>query len=223
MRMAWFDLEILDFFAELELNNNRDWFRVNKDRYEKIVKEPMEAFAADVISRMRQLDPAIEKSPKEAVFRIYRDTRFGKDKTPYKTNAGLSITPGGKRHFEKPGVFFHVDARIMGIASGYYTLESPQINSIRQYIAIHPEQFDQLLADQMFVATFGAVKGEQNKVLPPELKSAAAHQPLLYNKQFYYWAEFSGAEIVRDDLSDLVIHTYQAAVPMNEFLSTAMG
>lgn len=223
MRMAWFDLEILDFFAELELNNNRDWFRVNKDRYEKIVKEPMETFAAEVIRRMHELEPTIDLAPKDAVFRIYRDTRFGKDKTPYKTNAGISVTAGGKRHFDKPGVYFHVDARIMGIASGYYTLESPQINSIRRYIASHMEEFDLLLSDQMFTETFGTIKGERNKVLPPELKSEAAAQPLLYNKQFYYWAEFSGAEIVRDDLADLVIHTYQAAVPMNEFLSASIG
>src|SRR4051812_26168228 len=112
--MAWFTSDALDFFAELELNNDREWFEKNKKRYESSVKKPMEAFAAEIIGRMQKDDPEINMQPKEAVFRIYRDTRFSKNKTPYKTNAGMAVSRGGKTDHTHPGVYFHMDARTMG-------------------------------------------------------------------------------------------------------------
>ncbi len=87
--MAWFKAEVRDFFLELELNNNREWFEKNKKRFETKVRAPMEAFAAEMIGRMQQIDPQISVTPKDAIFRIYRDIRFSKDKSPYKTNLGL--------------------------------------------------------------------------------------------------------------------------------------
>jgi len=221
--MPWFQPDILDFFAELEFNNNREWFQQNKKRYEKSVKVPMEAFAEEMIERMRQLDPEIVMTPKDAVFRIYRDTRFSKDKTPYKTNAGISISPGGKTQFNRPGVYFHVDAHNMGVASGYYRPGPVQINAIRAYIASHLEEFAVLLEEPNFKTYFGAVAGEKNKILPQELKAPAAIQPILYNKQFYYWSEHEPTEVLRDDLPDFIIALYQAATPMNAFLAAALA
>jgi len=221
--MAWFEPDIFDFFAELEFNNNRDWFNQSKKRYEKSVKEPMERFAEEMIGRMKEFDPEIAMTPKDAVFRIYKDTRFSKDKTPYKTNAGMSVTSGGKRHFGNPGIYFHIDARMMGMASGYYSLEPVQITAIRNYIATHLDEFAKLLEEPKFKEIFGTVAGEKNKVLPADLKEAAAAQPLIYNKQFYYWSERDADEALKDDLPDLLIDSYKAAIPMNAFLTAALN
>lgn len=220
--MAWFEPEILDFFADLEFNNNREWFELNKKRYEATVKKPMEAFAAEMIGRMQQIEPQISMTPKDAVFRIYRDIRFSKDKTPYKTNAGMYISPSGKNHFGTPGVYFHIDARSMGIASGYYAPDPAQVRAIRAHIVANLDEFSSLLADAEFSKLFGTFAGEKSKVIPSEFRPAAETQPLLLNKQFYYWAPFDGNDVVRDDLADLIIRHYLAARPMNACLTAGI-
>ena len=217
--MAWFEPEILDFFADLEWNNNRPWFELNKKRYERYVKQPMEGFAAEIIKRMQAIDPNISMTAKQAVFRIYRDVRFSKDKLPYKTNAGLYVSAGGRDHHGVTGIYFHVDAKIMAIASGYYSPTPPQIRAIRNYIAANLDEFAELLELPEFMNLFGTIAGERSKVLPAEFKDTAKLQPLLYQKQFHYWAEFDGNKVVSDDLPDLVIQHYQAARPMNAFLT----
>jgi uncharacterized protein (TIGR02453 family) len=220
--MAWFTTETLDFFGELELNNNREWFAKNKVRFEKHVKKPMEEFAAEMILRMKEIDPDLSMQPKDAVFRIYRDTRFSKDKTPYKTNAGLSVTRGAKTHLAS-GVYFHIDARRMGIASGRYMMEPPEIAAVRSHIARNLDEFARLLEDPEFKSRFGTITGAKNKILPAELRDAAKCQPLLFNKQFYYWAEYDGSEAMRDDLAEFVMEHVRAALPMNGFLAQACG
>lgn len=229
--MAWFDRDILDFFAELEANNEREWFERNKKQYERSVKEPMTLFAAEMIGRLQKIDPSISMMPKDAVFRIYRDIRFSKDKTPYKTNAGMYISPSGpdhtgrvhsgRVHTGRPGMYFHVDARRMGIASGYYTPTPEQVHAIRTHISANPEDFERCLADSEFVTAFGTIAGEKNKVLPQEFRAAAQAQPLLFLKQFYYWAEHPATDALREDLPEVIVRHFKAAQPMNAFLTGA--
>lgn len=221
--MAWLTSDAIDFLAELELNNDRDWFTANKKRYEASVKAPMERLAAELIERMKAFDPAIEMTPKQAVFRIHRDTRFSKDKRPYKTNAGLHVNSGGKAAHGNPGLYVHLDAKCFGVASGYYFLEPPQIAAMRRYLAANADGLRQELARPAFVKTFGDIKGETNKVLPPEFKDAAKDLPLLFNKQFYYWAEHEPETATRDDLPDFVIGHMEACWPMNRFLAQAFA
>jgi len=216
--MRWFTQDTIDFFRELELNNQRDWFEANKKRYEANVKKPMEAFADVMIERMKEILPDIQTTGKQAVFRIYRDTRFSKDKTPYKTNAGLHINAGGKGDHASPGLYFHIDPRCMGVASGLYSLEPAVLRNVREYLAENADEFERQLANKDFQKHFGGIKGEVNKVLPAELKEAAARQPLIFNKQFYYWAEYEAEDALREDLPDFLMSHMRACRAMNEFL-----
>lgn len=220
--MPWFTRDAIDFLSELANNNDRDWFAANKKRYESSLKQPMLEFAAEMIERMREVDPDITMLPKNAVFRIHRDTRFGNDKSPYKTNAGMAITRGQKTDPGVPGLYFHLDPICMAVASGCYFLEPPQIRAVREHIASNLDEFDRLIREPSFVAAFGTVVGETNKVLPPEFREVAARQPLLYNKQFYYWAEHPPQEALREDLPDFVMEKIRAAQPLNRFLLDAM-
>lgn len=217
--MAWFTLDTIDFFRELELNNNREWFEKNKKRYEQSVKKPMELFAEEMIGRMRSLQPDITMTAKQAVFRIYKDIRFSKDKTPYKTNAGMHINAGGKGDLASPGLYFHIDPRKMGIASGCYMLEPATLKRLRAYLAENLDEFQRQLEDHEFKRHFGTIQGETNKVLPAELKVAAAKQPLLYNKQFYYWAEFEAESALDENLADLLMSHMRSCQKMNSFLA----
>ncbi|HVT11104.1 MAG TPA: DUF2461 domain-containing protein [Fimbriimonadaceae bacterium] len=220
--MAWFTPDAIAFFAELEQNNSREWFEPNKKRYEASVKGPMLEFAAEMIERMRALDPGISMLPRNAVFRIHRDTRFSPNKTPYKTNAGLVVSRGERHSPGTPGLYFHFDAGRMAVASGLYFLEPAQIKLVRAHIAANLDEFEGLLGDARWREKFGEMAGEKNKVLPPELKAAAQRQPLLYNKQFFYWSEHPAQEIKREDLPDFVMSHIEAAWPMNEFLTRAL-
>lgn len=220
--MPWFTEDAYDFFRELELNNDREWFEKNKKRYETNVKKPMEAFAAEMIPRMKEIDPAIDMTAKSALFRIYRDTRFSKDKRPYKTNAGMHVNSAHKGDLGRPGLYFHIDPRVMGIASGCYMIETPKLKQIRTFISQNLDEFESLLADPHFKKCFGTIAGEKNKILPPDLKAAAQHQPLLFNKQFYYWAEYEVEDAGREDLPEFVMDHMRAAKPMNDFLMRAL-
>lgn len=216
--MPWFQQDAIEFFRELELNNNKEWFEANKKRYESNVKKPMEAFADHMIERMREILPNIQSTGKQCVFRIYKDVRFSKDKTPYKTNAGMHINDGGKGDLGTPGLYFHIDARCMGIASGRYMLEPGPLRELRTFLAANLDEFAERLEDKDFVKYFGGIKGEANKILPPELKEAAQRQKLLFNKQFYYWAEHEAEDALRDDLDDFVMEHLRACSSMNAFL-----
>jgi uncharacterized protein (TIGR02453 family) len=221
--MPWFTQHAIDFFRELELNNNREWFEKNKKRYEANVKKPMEAFADHMIGLMKEILPNIEMTGKQAVFRIYKDTRFSKDKTPYKINAGMHINSAGKSDKDAPGLYFHIDPRVMGIASGLYMIDPPVVKRIREYLVANLDEFNRQLEDKDFKKHFGTIQGETNKVLPPEIKEAAAKQPLLFNKQFYYWAEHEAEEALRDDLDEYLMSHMRACRKMNEFMVKARG
>ncbi|HSI72474.1 MAG TPA: DUF2461 domain-containing protein [Fimbriimonas sp.] len=220
--MAWFTSDAIDFFAELEKNNNKEWFEANRKRYESSVKRPMLEFAVEMIERMRSVEPEITMLPRNAVFRLHRDTRFSKDKTPYKTNAGLVITRGEKHNPGAPGLYFHFDSGRMAVASGLYFIEPAQLRSVREHIAAHLDEFGSLLNDPAWKQSFGEMAGEKNKILPPDLKEAAQKQPLIYNKQFFYWSEHPALEITRGDLAEFVMSHIHAAQPMNRFLTRAL-
>lgn len=221
--MAWFTVGAHQFLAELAQNNNREWFHANKKRYESEVKEPLLAFAAEMIGRMQALDPAITSTPKEAVFRIHRDTRFKKNLPPYKENAAMVVAPGGRHEPGAVGLYFTFDAQNLMIASGCYFLEPAQLEKIRRHIAAHPGELRRLIADPGFQQYFGEIQGMRNKVLPPELKQAAAEEPLIYNKQFFYFAQHPVSEIEREDLPDFVMAHMEACWDLNRYLTHAIS
>lgn len=222
--MSWFSQDAVAFFSELELNNDKSWFEQNKKRYEASVKQPMLEFAAEMIGRMQEIDPEITMLPKNAVFRIHRDTRFSKDKSPYKTNAGMAITRGQKTDPGVPGLYFHLDASTMAIASGCYFLEPAQIQAVRGHIVANMSEFRRLVDDEEFRKWFpNGVVGEKNKILPSEFRDAAASQPLIFNKQFYYWAEHSPEAVSREDLPEFVMAHIRACQQLNKFLVAGLS
>jgi uncharacterized protein (TIGR02453 family) len=215
--VPWFTEDAIEFFRELELNNDRAWFEANKKRYETSVKVPLEAFVQRLIDRM-----GLKITPKDAIFRIHRDVRFSKDKTPYKTHAGAVVSEGGRKSGSaSSGLYFHFDGRNLAVASGHYEVSPEQLLKFRRHILANLQEFEKRLKDKAFLKHFGGIAGEKNKVLPAEFKEAAKSQPYLANKQFYYWGESEADELLREDLDDFVLEYYRAAGPMNEFLGRA--
>ena len=213
----------LDFLKDLSKNNNRDWYHANKKRFEKEVKKPFESFIANVIDRFREINPDINIQPKEAIFRIYRDTRFSKDKTPYKTHISALVSPHGRKGKEYPGFYFHLEPGMLMMGGGAYFLEKEALQRVRQHIMQQPKAFRKIVEDPTFVETYGELKGEKNKILPKEFKEFGEKEPLIYNKQFYYMHEMPPKTILQDDFMDVVVDHYKAGAPLNQFVLEALS
>ncbi len=222
--MAYFNQDFLDYFKELAANNNRDWYHENKKRYEKSVKEPFNAFVQEIIDRTAKIDDRFDGLAKDAVFRIYRDIRFSKDKTPYKLHMSAVVAPGGRKTgMGIPGMYLQLGPEDFRFYSGLYMPEKAVLNQVRTYISEHSDELDQLVSDKEFVAKFGELQGEKNKVLPKEFKAAAEKQPFIFNKQFYFYASLPPETILKDDFADLVMEYFQSSQPMRVYLTKAIG
>jgi uncharacterized protein (TIGR02453 family) len=220
--MSYFNNDFLEFLKELKNNNNRNWFLDNKKRYEESVKIPFEQFIQDMIYRIHEDDETLMVTPKEAIFRIYRDIRFSKDKTPYKTHVSAVISNGGRKNYSDPGVYLEISAEHMRFYSGIYQLSKDQLENVRRFIISNMDEFNFQLKDKNFRKYFGTIRGEQNKRIPNEFKEAIIKQPLLANKQFYYFSELGSDKILSKNLSATLMRFYHAAKPMNSFLREAL-
>lgn len=214
--------DLLQYLYELSQNNNRDWFERNKPRYETTVKKPFEATVASIIQRIGAFDPAYAQlTPKDCIFRIYRDVRFSNNKTPYKTHVSASFSPKGKK--TDTGYYLHIEFGNLMIGGGAYSLDKPALHQIRTAIMQDPTTFRALLTEPAFVAKYGEIRGERNKVIPPEFKEAAKTEPLVTMKQFYFMAEMDPETILKPDFPDFVAEYYRAAQPLTEWLREVVG
>lgn len=220
--MNFFNKEFIEFMSELEKNNNREWFTSNKPRYEKFVKIPFENFIQHMIYKFQEIDENLIITPEEAIFRIYRDIRFSKDKTPYKNHVSAIIANGGRKNFRDPGVYIEIKANELNFYSGIYEMTKEQIYSTRSYIVSHLNEFNKLLNEKDFKKYFKTIQGEQNKVLPAEFKEAAKVQPLIANKQFYCFHKLPQNKILSKNLADNLVKLSLIVQPMNDFLKKAV-
>lgn len=220
--MSYFTDDFIEFFKELELNNNREWFKENKSRYEVSVKTPFEYFVQDMIYKIQEDDENLMVTPSEAIFRIYRDIRFSKDKTPYKTHVSAIISSGGRKNYIDPGIYLEISSEKLRFYSGIYQLSKEQLENVRNFISSNLDEFNLLLKEKDFKRYFGTIKGEQNKRLSPFFKKIQIKQPLIANKQFYYFTEISSKKILSKNLSNNLMKFYFAAKPMSNFLKDAL-
>lgn len=214
-----FTPDFLQFYRDLAANNNRDWFHANKPRYEQSVKQPFEAFIALLIEQMRADDPTLDIYPKDAIFRINRDVRFSKDKSPYKLRSAAVIARGGRKDTVSPGMYIEAGPEQLAVYGGVYMPDKEQLTAIRGHIATNLERFDKLVNDELFASVYGTLRGDRNKVLPKGLKEVAERQPLIFNKAFYFYTQLPAEEILQLDIIDRVLDYQRAGRPMAEFLT----
>ena len=220
--MVFFEKDFLDFFIELAPNNNKDWFDLNRDRYAKSVREPFREFVAHMIKLMSDDMPELkELEPKHCTFRINRDIRFSKDKTPYKLRMSALITPGGKkkRAEDARGVYFELGPEYVRVYGGIYEADKDDLYNIREGIAAEPAGFKKLYTDKKFRKTYGDIHGAKNKVIPKEFKEAGTQEPMIYNKQWYFFAEYEPETLLSEDLDKKILECHKAALPLKSYLN----
>lgn len=211
-----------DYLKDLSKNNNREWFHANKKVYEKDLKKPFQNLVQELIYSFQRHDPAIQIHVKDAIFRIYRDIRFSKDKTPYKTHVSAVISPKGRKGKEYPGFYIHFEAGRLLMGGGAYFLEKSSLQKVRKAITQEPQTLEKIVRDSTFVEYYEALQGEKNKRLPKEFKSIHEEQPLIANKQFYAMAELDPKNVLKDGFLAFAEQHYLALKPLNDFLIKAI-
>lgn len=216
--------EYFDFFAELEQNNNKEWFDANRKRYDKHIKVPFKKLVEQIITEIAFIDESVASlEAKNAIFRINRDIRFSNDKTPYKTQMSAVITAGGKKDKTSPGIYFEITKSGINIYGGVYAPDKDQLLNIRNQIAEDMDGFHDALNDKDFQMHYGGfAQTDKNKRIPKELIPAAEEEPLIYNKSFFYVSHEEIDDQNEPRIVDIVMIKFLAAKPMRDWLSNAM-
>jgi uncharacterized protein (TIGR02453 family) len=218
--MSFFTQDFIDFFIELAPNNNKDWFDINRKRYEKSVKEPFQKFVQHIIGQIAKTDKTFKDlEPKDCIFRINRDIRFSKDKSPYKLMVSAVVAPSGKKSKAINGVYFELTPEHVRVYGGIYEIDKEDLQAVREGIANNLAQFKALYTDKKFKSVFGEIRGEKNKTLPKELKEAAEIEPLIFNKQWYFFTEFPPELILDKKLDQAILESFEAGKAMEQFFN----
>jgi len=212
---------ILEFLRLLESNNNREWFNAHKADYQKARLE-FEQMLEQVILKLGQVDPRIRGfKAADAIFRIYRDTRFAADKTPYKNNFGAHLSRGGKNSGE-PGYYFHIQPGESFLSGGIYMPSNDKLKAIRKEIFLFPEDFQALINEPGFVKNFTFF--QDDKLKRPPLGYSADFELIEYLKfkHFCPWVPIPDEWLGMSDLVSRVTELYSRMKPFNDFIYRAL-
>jgi uncharacterized protein (TIGR02453 family) len=214
----------LDFLKKLSRNNNREWFEKNKSRYLEI-KDDFELFVTDVLQEMTRFDESlVGLNPKKLTFRIYRDIRFSKDKTPYKTNVSAGISPGGKG-MGVPGYYFQVEPGNKSmVAVGMYQPSPENLAKIRQEIDYNGDQLVKTLGEKKFKKIFGALWNEDKlKTMPKGYAAEHPHSELLKLKSFMVLRSFTDSEVNAKRFKKDLLDAMETGKSLNDFLTDGLA
>jgi uncharacterized protein (TIGR02453 family) len=221
--------EATQFMADLAQNNDRAWFQPRKAEYERLIKEPAEALVVALAERFAARGLPLRADPKRAVFRIYRDTRFAKDKSPYKRHIGASFpwteAPDGSVEADDAvhgnGAYFNFEPGQMYAGGGMWMPDKPRIDAFRRAVVDDPDRVRAALEDPGFVAAFGSVTShEELKRVPTGMPADHPMADLLRYKDVVFGRHLSDAEVESPDLPDTLTEAYAAATPVFRFLAT---
>lgn len=210
----------LDFLTDLRFNNYKSWFDENRKRYDK-ARGAFEALIGDVIQKFAPVEDLGKTTAKECIFRINRDVRFSKDKTPYKTNMGAVVGSVGRKSAGN-SYYIQIAPGECGIAGGVYMPSPEELKKLRAYIAVHGDQLKKIITAKPFVKHFGSMGGDKLKTAPKGYSSDHPYIELLQYKQFLAWQDLSDAEVLADDLTARIVESCLALKPFVSYLTEAL-
>lgn len=212
--------EALLFLEDLVANNNTDWMHANKKRYENYKKD-YHSFIASLLAEMKALDPALEPlEVKNCTFRINRDIRFSKDKSPYKTNMGAWFSQD-KFQKNSPGYYVHFEKGNSFIAGGVWCPEPSELKKIRREISFFYDDLEKIVSDKTFRKEFKELTRDENNTLKKAPKDFDPNHPAI---EFLKLKSFTASEKIDDklfldkDFSKVIAKKLIALKPMNDFL-----
>ncbi|GJL91715.1 DUF2461 domain-containing protein [Hyphococcus sp.] len=214
------------FFTELRDNNNREWFNDNKTRFRESVQEPLASFVEAMAPKLKKISKHIVADPRlngGSVFRIYKDVRFSKDKTPYKTHGGVQFRHALGKDAHAPGFYVHLDPQEVFYGGGIWVPPAPALLSVREAIRDKPAAWKKATASAAFAKHFGGVRGDA-LTRPP--RGFDADHPLIGDikrKSFFAMAQGKPAAAKKSGFIDDVAAAFAEAKPLMKFLCDATG
>ncbi len=216
-----FPPEALKFFASLTRNNNRDWFQPRKETFDSKVKAPMTELVLALNSELTRFAPDFIADPKKAIYRIYRDTRFSPDKTPYKTHIGAIFPKNGGERGSSPGFYFHVSAKEVGIAGGLYEPEPEHLFAVRTWLTTHHAEFRKAAAKCKKL--MGDLHGESLTRVPKGFDPNHPAADLLKRKRWIFWTTLGADVATTPKLQTELTKRFRVMLPVIELLASAAG
>ena len=216
-------IETLDFLKKLDKNNNREWFQANKKAFDA-AQDNLTAFTDYLIGEAGKFDDAVAAlDPKSCVFRIYRDVRFSKDKSPYKTNLGAYISPGGRKSMQ-PGYYFHLQPGKSFVAGGKHIPDGPETLKIRNAIANNTDEFLKIVSKKSFRDIFGEMRGDKLKSTPKGFEPGHKALEYLKLKEFMAFTELHDDKfLISAEFPKYLVKTMKEMYPLVGFLRGALS
>jgi uncharacterized protein (TIGR02453 family) len=213
--------ETLAFLSDLKMNNNKEWFDANRDRYQA-VRNGFVDFLEGVIERIGKFDPGISGlDPRKCMFRINRDIRFSKNKAPYKTNFGASITEGGRASVFS-GYYIHIEPGSIFAGGGLYHPDSASLAKVRNHIHHEPDGLLSILKGKAFSNIYGGLQGDSLKTAPRDFDKDHPHIDLIRRKDFYVMREYGDAAAIAPDFAEKISGDFQVLYPLVRYFNKGL-
>jgi uncharacterized protein (TIGR02453 family) len=215
-----FPPEAITFLKALEKNNKREWFQPRKETFDSKVKAPMMALVEEINAELLKFAPDHITEPKKSLYRIYRDTRFSKDKTPYKTHIAAMFPRHGQGRDTGAGYYFHVSPKEVGIACGLYSPGPDELRKVRNFLAENHESFSKTAAGAKKL--MGVVQGSTLTRVPKGFDAEHPAVELIKMKQWYWWVELDPKLATSNTLKSEVVRRFKVMRPAVELLNKAL-
>lgn len=207
---------------QLARNNDRQWFQPRKEIYQTHVYEPMRLLVELINRDLRKFAADHVTEPKKSIYRIYRDTRFSKDKTPYKTHIAAIFPRKGMAKHAGAGFYFQFSPEGLEIAGGVYMPGPEEMLAVRQAIGKQPGQWRKLVEDKRLVATVGPLFGEKLARVPKGFDADHPAADYLKMKQWYFDVTLKAEEALQPSIHPLIIWYFKGMAPVMNWMNNAI-
>jgi uncharacterized protein (TIGR02453 family) len=214
-----FTPKMLSFLRALKRNNNREWFQAHRADYEAHVRGPMIALVERLAPELARFAPELVASPRVSLYRIYRDTRFSPDKTPYKTHAAAIFPCRGLPKHEGAGLYLEVAAAHVLIAGGIYAPQPPELHAIREHLARNYRRFRSIAESPAFRRAFGEIEGDRLQRLPRGFPAGHPAAEFLKMKQFLVAREYPATLAASPRFFPELVARFGQMAPLIRFLN----
>ena len=218
-----FPPEGIAFLRALEKNNRREWFQPRKEIYLEQVRQPMTELVARISAAMSEFAPDYVREPEKAIFRIYRDTRFSQDKTPYKTHIAAVFHRHGMEKETGAGLYFSISPKEVEVAGGIYMPASETLLAVRTHLAEQHADFRALIRDRALRRLLGDMQGEQLTRVPKGFCAEHPAADLLRYKQFLFDVALEPGLAETPKLEPEVVKRFRVLMPFIEFLNAPLS
>jgi len=218
-RFPGFSPEAITFLRGLERNNKREWFQPRKHVYEERVRAPLEALVNAINAEFAEFAPRYVTPVKKAIFRIYRDTRFSKDKRPYKTHIAATFYLQNLSKAAGPCFYFHFTPKELLVFAGVYMPEREELLAIRNLLTERHQEFREVLRGNTLRKFMGELQGEQLSRVPSGFEKDHPAEDLIRRKQWFLESTLEGSVITSTRMLPELVSRFRAATPMIEFLN----